>query len=71
MYVDEVSTGSLGGSLVARTTMYGNSGRWISVTTSKTLKLNQGDRVYVRYLGTSSNVNPVRYDSYFSGHLVK
>ena len=71
IYVDEDETGSLDGIRVARAIIAENSDQVISIGVSKTLKLEEGNRVYVRYEGPSTFIINGRADSYFSGHIIK
>ncbi|MEQ6168615.1 hypothetical protein AAOE16_15575 [Ekhidna sp. MALMAid0563] len=71
IYVDSDETGSLDGTLVAKTQLYAHNGDINSITVAKTIKLEEGNRVYIRYDGPTSTVSGGRASTTFSGHIVK
>ncbi|WP_424961019.1 C1q-like domain-containing protein [Ekhidna sp.] len=71
IYVDSDETGSLDGSLVAKTQLYAHNGEVNSIAVAKTIKLEEGNRVYIRYDGPTSTVDAGRANTTFSGHIVK
>ncbi|WP_462249857.1 C1q-like domain-containing protein [Ekhidna sp.] len=71
LYVDEDETGSLDGDRVSRTLIDENSDQVISLRTSKTIKVEEGNRVYVRFEGPNTAILNGRANTFFSGHKVK
>ena len=71
IFVDDEETGSLDGIRVATTRVIGPDDDYFTLVVSKTLKLEAGNRVYVRYNGSTTDIDPGRADAFFTGHLLR
>ena len=70
LYIDVDGGGATPETLVARSSSRGANSDLISLNISKTLKLAAGTVVYIRYNGSTNNIQGGRI-TYFSGHLVR